>query len=89
VDIDQLEQKSTWYPIAPWRNLRVARTELEYHGCQPTAEIFAARRGLLLSVAIGTGVKKVLLVAIAAILVVGHCVPRGSIKGQCENLVKV
>ena len=69
VDIDQLEQKEYLVSYAPLGEIS-GLPELNWSTmvAQPTAEIFAARRGLLLTFAIGTGVTVLLVAAIAAIL---------------------
>ncbi len=69
VDIDQLEQEKYLVSYTPFRNLRVPEENWSVIVAQPTAEIFKAHRGLLLIFAIGTGVKVLLVSAIAAILV--------------------
>ena len=70
VDIDQLEQEKYLVSYTPFTNLKgLPEQNWSVMVAQPTAEIFKAHRGLLLIFAIGTGVKVLLVSAIAAILV--------------------
>ncbi len=70
VDVDQQEQKEYLVSYVPIRQLQgLAESNWSAMITQPTAEVFAARRGLLLTFASGTGMAGLLVSAIAAFLV--------------------
>ncbi len=70
VDVDQLERKEYLVSYMPIRQLQgLAEPNWSAMITQPTTEVFAARRGLLLTFASGTGVAVLLVSAIAAFLV--------------------
>lgn len=70
VDVDQLEQQEYLVSYMPIHQLQgLAEPNWSAMITQPTTEVFAARRGLLLTFASGTGVAVLLVSAIAAFLV--------------------
>lgn len=69
VDVDQLEQRKYLVSYVPIRQIQGLASNWSAMISQPTTEVFAARRGLLLTFAGGTGIAGLLVSAIAALLV--------------------